>query len=237
MLFQLFDFSFSWIPAAIAAAGTVAGGLLGKSSAQQQAKMSMAEAQRNRDFQERMSSTAYQRSAADLEKAGLNRVLALGSPASSPGGTVASFPDMAGAVSSGAQAGGTAAERILNARLNAAQVSSAQSAARMAENEADLSDQKKVLETKKFQYLLKAAEKGEGFILDELSQGGLGGLGNSLLETGKSSAKWLWQHSPHKAILDTLVEGYQELKEKAAEQRRGRKMLTIDIKKGNDGVK
>jgi len=37
-------------------------------------------------FQERMASTQYQRAANDLEKAGLNRILALGSPAASPAG-------------------------------------------------------------------------------------------------------------------------------------------------------
>ena len=49
------------------------------------------EASKNRDFQASMSNTAYQRAAQDLEKAGLNRILALGNPASSPGGSAASM--------------------------------------------------------------------------------------------------------------------------------------------------
>lgn len=42
-------------------------------------------------FQERMANTAYQRAANDLQAAGLNRVLALGSPAISPSGASASM--------------------------------------------------------------------------------------------------------------------------------------------------
>lgn len=64
------------------------------------------EAKKNREFQAEMANTQYQRAAADLEKAGLNRVLALGSPAASPSGSAASIN--APALGSSFQAGSSA---------------------------------------------------------------------------------------------------------------------------------
>lgn len=73
-------------PALLSGGANLIGGLFGASSARdinrQQIKLSREQMQ----FQERMSNTAYQRSTKDLEAAGLNRILALGSPSSSPGG-------------------------------------------------------------------------------------------------------------------------------------------------------
>jgi hypothetical protein len=59
-------------------------------------KANSAQAQRQMDFQERMSSTAHEREVADLRKAGLNPILSAGGGgASSPGGAMANQQDIA----------------------------------------------------------------------------------------------------------------------------------------------
>lgn len=87
--------------------GAGIGGLGAIHSAKIQGDYNSREAEYNRYFQQKMSNTAYQRAARDLEKAGLNRILALGNPASTPGGSAASMsmPNIGGAATAGATAG------------------------------------------------------------------------------------------------------------------------------------
>ena len=84
--------------------GSLISGLFGRKGAKDQNIASAEQAQKQMDFQERMSNTAHQRAMADLKKAGLNPILAARSPASSPGGAMAQqFNEAASAMQAASQ--------------------------------------------------------------------------------------------------------------------------------------
>ncbi|QXP08596.1 MAG: DNA pilot protein [Arizlama microvirus] len=108
--------------AALGGLGGAAIGAIGGYFGQKQANAANAEqAQRQMDFQERMSNTSYQRAIEDMKKAGLNPMLAYSQGgASTPGGALAPMGSALGtAVSSGKQ-GAETANSLQIAEQNAA---------------------------------------------------------------------------------------------------------------------
>lgn len=93
------------LPAVAAAiGGSFVTGLAGYLGASRQNRMQREMMREQMDFQERMSSTAYQRSMADMRKAGLNPMLAyMQGGASSPSGSMAPMQDEIGPAVSSAQ--------------------------------------------------------------------------------------------------------------------------------------
>lgn len=78
--------------------------------------LSIGEARANREWQERMSNTAYQRAVRDMRLAGLNPMLAFGQGgASTPSGNVADVSDIAKGLTS-------AGQMAMQARLNKANI-------------------------------------------------------------------------------------------------------------------
>lgn len=115
--------------------GEIIGGLIGKSGQASANKANLKIAREQMAFQERMSNTAYQRSASDLKKAGLNRILALGSPASSPAGASATMQNENAQLAQGVSGGVNSAA---NLAMQIAQVKNIQAQTKKTQTETDI---------------------------------------------------------------------------------------------------
>lgn len=100
--------------ALIAGGASLAGSIISAKGQKRANEQNVALSREQMDFQERMSNTAYQRATQDLEKSGLNRILALGNSASTPPGArpnvLNEAPDLAPAVNTAMAARRLAAE-------------------------------------------------------------------------------------------------------------------------------
>jgi len=89
----------------LSAGASLVGGLLGYEGQEKTNAANSAQSAAQMDFQERMSNTSYQRAVADMQKAGLNPMLAYSQGgATTPGGSQAVMGNSAAAGVSGAQA-------------------------------------------------------------------------------------------------------------------------------------
>ena len=130
------------------------------SSARESMEFEAREAQKNRAFQERMSNTAYRRAAADLESAGLNRILALGRPASTPAG--ASARGVVAQIEDALTKGVSSAQ---HQRMVSAQV------AKMKQEVANAKAQEKNLKATEKEIMMRTAKLSTAMNLDQAQSG------------------------------------------------------------------
>lgn len=104
-----------------AAAGAVFGTIVSAIGQNQTNVQNRREAQKNRDFQARMSGTAVYRRMRDMERSGINRILAGKFDASTPAGNMAVMGNVGAAAMQGGERGANTAKSVNMSKMVKAQ--------------------------------------------------------------------------------------------------------------------
>jgi hypothetical protein len=201
------------------------GGLLGRSGQKEANRLNYQIAQEQMRFQERMSNTAYQRAARDLEAAGLNRILALGNAASSPGGAAQTMQNVEGALAEGLSRG----------------VNSALATRRLEEDLRNLKASRQATEAATIKTLTEAQRNqhintGLGIVSDILKEGRHGVEGTiGEIGSGRKTQSFIGRlgdmgSALGMALEDGITSAYQSIRKAGRESQKNREKFKTSAK-------
>ena len=121
----------------ISSAVDLMGGILGRRGQKEANRQNLQIAREQMNFQRYMSNTAYRRAATDLEAAGLNRILALGKPATTPAGALATMQNPNAPLQTGISNAAAKMHSALELKRKAAEIKVLTERARLTGNQAD----------------------------------------------------------------------------------------------------
>jgi len=202
----------AWAAAAAAGVG-IGSGFLQMDQSRWATRKNLEEAQRNREWEERMSNTAYQRAMADMRAAGLNPILAaMNGGASTPGGSVgrAEAPNVSGMADAGSRAV-SAYQHAQMAKVNKAQVDNIQAATMVSAAQARKTNAEAADLEQRGVYSADNAANSAAMLKYNLEA-----LGHDI-DRKISETNTAYHTSEEKRLMVPLIVKYQQLMNRAAE--------------------